>query len=551
MNNSNEPIETFSANNTNNNNVNTTNNVETFSNNVSQPTNVSTSQSNISSPQNNVSAQPTVSTQPTTNTPPNNLNDQNLSKAKKERKKINPRKIIALFITVAIIGLISTVGYLYLRAKTPEELLDSYSKSFSDALNAYIVVNKNEIDLLEDDVKLTSNIEFTTTNPSLTSFNNIKLSYTAAESLKNEYMEANVALTQGDANLSLNAFLKQNEAVVEFVNIDNGLIKYIMEENPFDEIKDFADEKLSKEDIKYIMDKGFKYFCDALKESGITMDKSFKEVSYHITLNDENKKKVNNKFNELIKADEKFNSIIKEEIDLFSSFDRPSYSYYGEEPKSNDIVGNLTIDRFTKKIQKFDLTYKDDKISGERTSNYVFEIKSSDSGKIVLTEKEKARDFVTYDKNDKKLGSGSINWSFKDLSYSFKSEDGYSYDFTLTKVTDTKSTFVANYKYKDVKMDANFESNESDNKTDVTGSINFNASNYDYRIDVNQTMEFGKDLVTSKELKEAKDVNSYTDEEQQKLTEAIGNKLTEFDFYKYLTEQFNSLYGSEDTGNLT
>ena len=551
MNNSNEPIETFSANNTNNNNVNTTNNVETFSNNVSQPTNVSTPQSNISSPQNNVSAQPTVSTQPTTNTPPNNLNDQNLSKAKKERKKINPRKIIALFITVAIIGLISTVGYLYLRAKTPEELLDSYSKSFSDALNAYIVVNKNEIDLLEDDVKLTSNIEFTTTNPSLTSFNNIKLSYTAAESLKNEYMEANVALTQGDANLSLNAFLKQNEAVVEFVNIDNGLIKYIMEENPFDEIKDFADEKLSKEDIKYIMDKGFKYFCDALKESGITMDKSFKEVSYHITLNDENKKKVNNKFNELIKADEKFNSIIKEEIDLFSSFDRPSYSYYGEEPKSNDIVGNLTIDRFTKKIQKFDLTYKDDKISGERTSNYVFEIKSSDSGKIVLTEKEKARDFVTYDKNDKKLGSGSINWSFKDLSYSFKSEDGYSYDFTLTKVTDTKSTFVANYKYKDVKMDANFESNESDNKTDVTGSINFNASNYDYRIDVNQTMEFGKDLVTSKELKEAKDVNSYTDEEQQKLTEAIGNKLTEFDFYKYLTDQLNGIYGSEDTGNLT
>lgn len=451
------------------------------------------------------------------------------------------RKIVAVLL-VFIILLFGVVSYFYLKAPKPEKVIEGYTTAFKTMLNAYLTQNKNEINFLEDDFKWSTDITFNTTNTTAV-YNNLKLKFDGTESTKNEYAKMNLTMSQGSASQTFNAYVSGKELVLEILGVENGVLKQTLDENIFDNIKEYANNRLSKEDAKYIMEKFVEYFGESLKEANLTMEETVKEITYNITIDKDAKERINKKFNELVKADEKLSSLYKEDYTLFSS---SSYSYYSNEEKDETIYGTYTINRFTKKIEKFDYKESETHISGLRTNNKEFEInyeetsaytQYNDKYKIVITEKDKSREFKIFDKDNKEQANGTITWSDKELSVKLSDKDAKNiYNIKLSKLSDTKTNLEFSIIGDKINAVVNFDSESFDKKINNNGNIKVTYDSKDYIVNVVQTIEFGPNLVVSEPLKDGKDINSLTYEEKEKLSNDLFNRLNEFELFKSLYE---------------
>ena len=448
------------------------------------------------------------------------------TKKKKKKEKNKPRKKLIIIILCSIL-LLTVLGYglyLYLKAKTPNQIIDSYTSSFNKTIDSYFSHNENPIDILNDDVKINTDLTFTTDDVRFKTLNNVKLNINASESVNKEYAEASASLSQNGKELNVNAFIDGSNAVIELKNFSNGLIGTKLDKNIFEILKEYADQNFTEEDFSYIVKKHAEFLGASLKEADIKMKENLTTVDYQVIFDKKNRELINKKFNELIKKDEKLKKFYADDIDLFSNQNI-------DLKKPSEF--KLTINRFTKKVSKFKYKNKDKKITGKKTKNNTFEIVSSDKGKLVLTEKRNGKDFSLYDTEGKRYGSGFITWSDKKMDGTCTLDDiNGKIALSFIKENKNKNKLRINYEDDYYVLNLDLESNFKNNIIENTGTLKLNQEKNNYAFDINQSISFGQDMIEKKPLPNAKDINLFSAAEQEKLIEDVKNKIKSFDFYR-------------------
>ncbi len=416
-----------------------------------------------------------------------------------EEKKKSP--LGGVLAVILVLVLLVGGGYFYLRmTHTGEKFLEtSFTKAINLVKESYNLVK--DIDYNVADYKVAGDAKLTTSGEGLELLNNITANYNFDMSLKNEYIYAKVKLTQDNVTSDFAGTVDGNVIYANLGDLYNKTIKYTSEENPFTSIKESlaeVDTNANMADFEYMLEKMLGYSKEALLLSTITTNYEGLNVTYKYVIDASNREKINNKFTELVKADERLMKLLENEVPTLVD---------------GDTTLTITSHLITNELESFESVSEGTKVKANKTEkdHYLVEVQDEDD-KYTLDVTKKGEE------------------------YTIKIKDAEGKDAGTLIVTNKGNTVHVAYNLKDEQYDASISmdlTKKSVNKYEVKVSVAAIVDSNRVNFDVTMETETKEGLVTKTvpdNTINLEDMGADLDTVPQKLM----TRLSEYKFYKFI-----------------
>lgn len=498
---------------------------------------IDTASQNIQNAMNNNS---TTISQPTINMASQNFNtNQNDSFKEPKSKKGLIIGIVAIVVVVALLA----GGFFYLKSTfNAKSFLTKSAKEITTWIdNAFENANISNNDLLANidkyDLKGSMDLKLTSTSSELKSINNLGINIKEEMSIKDSYLDTAISLTQNSGKLDANMTLLNNKVYLDSKDVYNELLSTDMEENPFTTMKETLNQYkdlINPDNWKYAVNKLITYYAEAMNEAIVTTKINGLSATYTYKINDENKDKVINKFESLIKNDEKLNNIFKdlENNDTIStSFNVEPIKITVKVKLPNNKVENFTIESDEEVIKGENIEKDKYKIT---TANETMEIECNNKS-IYLTisgtneNQDQLKLEITKEKTIFVLKSDQVN-----------------VDMTITPENKNTSNIDLKVNSENVKINGNIKSTIDNKKEDLSGKVTVDYDTYNLGLEIKTNTTYGENLVTKKSLSGGKEITNLTDEETATIMTNFMSKASSFEFFNSLSGLLNSWSDIDD-----
>ena len=442
--------------------------------------------------------------------------------------------IVIVFILLVIAGVLYfLINKTFTATNYINETIKLTNKFIDDTIPD---VTAEQINLNEDDIKNTGSISFTSNDPSLAIFNNINLKYDIAASLKNDYANIAYTLAQKEVNLTGELAAQKDTIYLEFKNIIDKVIKYNTGANLFTDVKNslIGNNNINPNDIKILSKNLVKYFGEALKNSKTKTSIKGINIEYSYIIDNDNKTKVSNIFNNLIKNDEIYKKLVS--VSKNTTTDIP------DDFSIDNLKYVVTMNMLNKEIMGAKLTIKDKVYNLDRVEKNKYKFyNNNNKNNYVSIDTSKGLDVKTYLENNLNYSLSIINSGNKSTININSLLDNFLISLENTKIDNKNNNMNINVSINDYKITASLKNTTGTNSITVDGTIKVNYKNYETNIDINNTLKYDKSLVTTKNFTNTIDYNTLTEQEQQDYIIKLLTSLVKFPF---LSSYASSIYKS-------
>ena len=443
-------------------------------------------------------------------------------------KKSAGKIILIIFIILFILGGIGFGGYfVYKNILNPKSFLLNTSKLLTKKMNSYfeILDKKHET----EDIQYTGKLSFSTDTNEINYLNHLNIDYDIISSFAKEEIQTNIKLNEDEKNiLDGNIYIIEDSLYLDSTDLYNSpLLLEKLGGNIFKELKSANDDNISIKDARELLSNYINYLIEAISEGELKSELvDIYKIKYIYEINDNNLNKVQNKYDELIKKDEKIQLLIDEDF-LNIKF----------SPIKIEIIKSLGTNDIYKIAIKSDnenfLLERDEKDSS------LYHIKDNDlTGTL-----EVKNDTWTLRTYENEILTTTVKLTLNDniVRFSLTQE---SIDISLTFKEEKKDQVEILMSIKDntgVSMELVSTVKQINDGFDVSIRLDYKNSDQNLRIDSTTTEKFGNNLLTKKDVSSAVDFNSLNENEQNKFYENLGRKLEGTKLLDLLSNEENSL----------
>ena len=443
-------------------------------------------------------------------------------------KKSAGKIILIIFIILFILGGIGFGGYfVYKNILNPKSFLLNTSKLLTKKMNSYFeqLDKKHET----EDIQYTGKLSFSTDTNEINYLNHLNIDYDIISSFAKEEIQTNIKLNEDEKNiLDGNIYIIEDSLYLDSTDLYNSpLLLEKLGGNIFKELKSANDDNISIKDARELLSNYINYLIEAISEGELKSELvDIYKIKYIYEINDNNLNKVQNKYDELIKKDEKIQLLIDEDF-LNIKF----------SPIKIEIIKSLGTNDIYKIAIKSDnenfLLERDEKDSS------LYHIKDNDlTGTL-----EVKNDTWTLRTYENEILTTTVKLTLNDniVRFSLTQE---SIDISLTFKEEKKDQVEILMSIKDntgVSMELVSTVKQINDGFDVSIRLDYKNSDQNLRIDSTTTEKFGNNLLTKKDVSSAVDFNSLNENEQNKFYENLGRKLEGTKLLDLLSNEENSL----------
>ena len=257
---------------------------------------------------------------------------------------------------------------------------------------------------------------------------------------------------------------------------------------------------------------------------------SIYKVKYTYEINDSNRDKIQNKYDELIKNNKTTQELIKKEVINKDLFNIKFTNFKVEIIKSigTNKIYNLDIYEDNEKTFTLEMDKDDDNIYHIKSNNNTGTLTiDNDTYTLQIFEKEVLVNTIKF-VNNKNLFKISLTNNDGDLSFGLKKENKNKFNITFM------------FKTKESDIDLTVTINKKDNGYEISSIIDYIVDNEKIRMKLDGNLEYGENLLLSKDISGAIDINSLSENEQSKISENLNKKLEGSKILELLMKQENS-----------
>lgn len=434
-----------------------------------------------------------------------------------EKKSVG-KILLTIFIVLIIIGGIIFGGYKLLSNTilNPEKYLIKTKEFLTKDFKVLDVFN-DEIN--NKDVKFDGTITFKTDNKDMNYLNHFNVDYSMLASFNKEEIQYNYKFKEDDKELlNTNIYLIKDSLYLDSNDLYNKILLIEkLDYNIFGELKNIGKESNENiNDLKNGLSNYLESIMDALKEMKMTSEfVSIYKVKYTYEINDSNKDKIQNKYDELIKNNKTIQALIKDEKIDKNLFDIKFSNFKIEIIKSigTNKIYNLDIYEDGKNSFKLEMDEDDDNIyhitSGDDKGTLTI---NRDTYTLQLFDKDVLLFTIKLENNDN-LFKISMTKDNEDISFGLKKEN-------KNKVN---ITFGANLK--DGSFDLTMTASKTGNVYNIIGILDINSNGEKIRMKLDGNGEYKDNILESKDISNAVDINTLNESDQNKISENLMKKL--------------------------
>ena len=490
--------------------------------------------------QNAMSNNSTTISQPTINMASQNFNtNQNDSFKEPKSKKGLIIGIVAIVVVVALLA----GGFFYLKSTfNAKSFLTKSAKEITTWIdNAFENANISNNDLLANidkyDLKGSMDLKLTSTSSELKSINNLGINIKEEMSIKDSYLDTAINLTQNSGKLDANMTLLNNKVYLDSKDIYNELLTTDMEENPFTTMKETLNQYkdlINPDNWKYAVNKLITYYAEAMNEAIVTTKINGLSATYTYEINDENKDKVINKFESLIKNDEKLNNIFKD----LENNDTISTSF-NVEPIKITVKVKLP----NNKVENFTIESDEEVIKGENIEKDKYKITTANETMEIECNNKSI--YLTISGTNENQDQLKLEITKAKTIFVLKS-DQVNVDMTITPENKNTSNIDLKVNSEKVKINGNIKSTIDNKKEDLSGKVTVDYDTYNLGLEFKANTTYGENLVTKKSLSGGKEITNLTDEETSTIMTNFMSKASSFEIFNSLSGLLNSWSDIDD-----
>lgn len=490
--------------------------------------------------QNAMSNNSTTISQPTINMASQNFNtNQNDSFKEPKSKKGLIIGIVAIVVVVALLA----GGFFYLKSTfNAESFLTKSAKEITTWIdNAFENANISNNDLLANidkyDLKGSMDLKLTSTSSELKNINNLGINIKEEMSIKDSYLDTAISLTQNSGKLDANMTLLNNKVYLDSKDIYNELLSTDMEENPFTTMKETLNQYkdlINPDNWKYAVNKLITYYAEAMNEAIVTTKINGLSATYTYEINDENKDKVINKFESLIKNDEKLNNIFKD----LENNDTISTSF-NVEPIKITVKVKLP----NNKVENFTIESDEEVIKGENIEKDKYKITTANETMEIECNNKSI--YLTISGTNENQDQLKLEITKAKTIFVLKS-DQVNVDMTITPENKNTSNIDLKVNSEKVKINGNIKSTIDNKKEDLSGKVTVDYDTYNLGLEFKANTTYGENLVTKKSLSGGKEITNLTDEETSTIMTNFMSKASSFEIFNSLSGLLNSWSDIDD-----
>ena len=417
-----------------------------------------------------------------------------------------------ILITLGVILLLVVGIFVYIKLYySASSFLTKTAKNLTSFVDdAYEKINLNE-DYINnmDKYDIKENVKLGIDTNILSGAENLELILNENMSVKNNYLNLDLNVNQDDANLNAEITYKDNKMYLESKDILDKPIYFSDAENKNLDFNSLVSQyqEILKISNKKTINKLIKYLEKALNESKMTTKLKGLTAEYSYEVNETNKDKVVDKFINLIKEDEELSKSLEINDDTVRDI---------KSNISNIKVLNINANDY---VIEGKLVSKDKYKFTDGENDYEIEIKDDE----VLLE--------TYN-NDKRLNTVKITNNDDEFKLIVTSSDvELNMNLKNTNKNNSVLEVILNSDKINLNVNLNIDNNASDKKVNANGKINVTYDTYKVNLTLDSNLEYGENIVNIKEINDAKDYNSLTENDTNGYSTKIMNKLSKFKLY--------------------
>ncbi len=446
------------------------------------------------------------------------------------REKKNKKSLIIVLCLISAILLLVIGGLLYVKTTfNATKFLDQSANSVNEFVNNIfdnLTLNKeylNNIDkyeLIND-----ANIKLTTNSKDLKDLNNLEIGLKAEESLKNNYINMDINLKQDTGSLNGTLTIDNNKIYLDSKDIYDKTLTTTSDEDIFQNVNEYKQklQSLTKvEDLNKIANNLINYLKESLKEASLNTKYNGLKATYTYEINDNNRDKINNKFMKLISDDEVLKDYITE-----------------DSISVNNAKITVEVNILNKQVESFTIKSDESEIKGVKIDTNKYKVTSDSDEYEVEISKEK----IVITGNDKNNNSSQakIEVSNNKTMVVFTTNDT-NLDITIENTDKETSNVDIKINSEDLKITGKMiiKSDESNKKQDLSGKLNLSYKSYNIGLDITNKIEYGNNLITKKDYKNAVEFENISDEDSLTILTNLMEKASKFKAYNFIQNLISS-----------
>lgn len=440
------------------------------------------------------------------------------------REKKNKKSLIIVLCLISAILLLVIGGLLYVKTTfNATKFLDQSANSVNEfvnnifdnlKLNKEYLNNIDKYELIND-----ANIKLTTNSKDLKDLNNLEIGLKAEESLKNNYINMDINLKQDTGSLNGTLTIDNNKIYLDSKDIYDKTLTTTSDEDIFQNVNEYKEklQSLTKvEDLNKIANNLINYLKESLKEASLNTKYNGLKATYTYEINDNNRDKINNKFMKLISDDEVLKDYITE-----------------DSISVNNAKITVEVNILNKQVESFTIKSDESEIKGVKIDTNKYKVTSDSDEYEVEISKEK----IVITGNDKNNNSSQakIEVSNNKTMVVFTTNDT-NLDITIENTDKETSNVDIKINSEDLKITGNMiiKSDESNKKQDLSGKLNLSYKSYNIGLDITNKIEYGNNLITKKDYKNAVEFENISDEDSLTILTNLMEKTSKFKVYNFI-----------------
>ena len=436
--------------------------------------------------------------------------------------------IITILIILVILAGIGIGGYFVLKKTllNPESYITVTKKLFKESIEKHF---DNLIET-EKDSNIKGTISFKTDTKEFNYLNSLLIDYDIISSFKNEEIQSNIKLKENSKEiLDTNFYFIKDSLYLDSHDLySKTLLVDKLDVNIFDEINKVNKEK---KDYTEVISNYFDYIFNSLKEAKMNSSMvNLYKVKYTYIIDDTNREKIQNKYDNYIQNDKTIQLLIKN-----GNIDKNMFNITFNNMEI-DIVKSVGMGKI------YNIEIKSDKdqiflleIDDKNENLYHVEI-GEEKGTLTID-----KDTYTYQvfENNVLINTFKLTLNDKLVRFSFTSEDN---EIVISLKEESKYSSSITFSIKE-KNGSNIELSETIHKVNDTTQISAYLDIYDgnekITVKIDCTIDSKDNLLTKKDVSNYVDINNLSEKEQQIISENIMKKLQNSKLFENIMKEDN------------
>lgn len=447
-------------------------------------------------------------------------NDLNVNQENLGQKSPNKGKILWIVGGIVLLLVLAVIFFfLYIKLNlTAEKFID---KNVKKANNWIATVFGDYDKNTYDDVISKGNIKIATNDTDLKDLNKLSIDYTANVASKKDYSEITIDLKNDNKSVMKGSgIIDKSNITFESTDIYPSPLKYQLSKTI--EINDNL-KNINIEDLEQFFQNTIKNFGEALKEANNKTKTKGLNVIYTYEITKDNANKVIDKFMSLMKEEKLYKLLDIEDVDTLDL----------QLDDFENIKLTLDMNALTGKLNNFTFIVGNEEYKSEKLADNKFRV-----GDVVIEYTDDSLT-ITGSENNEELGSVMLKSNKKEGTSIAVKTDEFNIQLN-TLIKEDKTTLTLNMEANDLRINVDGNETKKGNNSDIDFNVKLILNNKEYTINLTGQNEYGNNLVNAKEIKNAKDVNNLTEEDQMLITTNLMSKLSQIEIISSILESLSA-----------